>query len=69
MQHDLQHRLSTLSKLVAIQRDSNEKGYMHGMLNGLILANAIMVGENRPKFADSPGKKGNTKIRHKKGKR
>jgi hypothetical protein len=68
MQHDLQHRLSTLSKLVAIQRDSNEKGYMHGLLNGLILANSIMVGGS-PEFADSPGKKGNTRIRHKKGKR
>lgn len=63
MNKSLQVKLTSLENCVAIQRDSLARGYMHGMLNGLILAHAIMIDASNVKFAELPKQK--SKIRHK----
>lgn len=65
MNRDLQKALSDIENMIAIQRDCLERGYMHGMLNGLICAYTTISGED-PKFARLPGRKPNRiRIRHK----
>jgi hypothetical protein len=65
MNKKLQKALSDLENMIAIQTDCLERGYMHGMLNGLICAYATISGED-PKFARVPGRKPNRlNIRHK----
>jgi hypothetical protein len=59
--------------LIQIQRDfvtpgKPETDYMHGMLNGLIMAQSVFANIHNPKFHTLPRKNRNTKIRHK-GKR
>lgn len=62
MQTNLQHKLSQLEGLIGIQRDCLEKGYMHGMLNGLICAHAIFA-DCRPTYS-SLDRNTKNKIRH-----
>lgn len=65
MNEKLQKALSDVENMIAIQKDCLERGYMHGMLNGLICAYSAMTGEN-PKFVDVPRRKPNRiNIRHK----
>jgi len=45
MNEDLQKKLSSLENLIAIQKDCLERGYMHGMLNGLIIAHSVFSGD------------------------
>lgn len=66
MNKDLQSKLSSLEQLIGIQRDNLADGYMHGMLNGLIVAHS-MFADSRPQFASMPRKL--TKVRHKQRKR
>jgi hypothetical protein len=61
MQVELQSKLSTLDELIKIQRDSLERGYMHGMLNGLIMAHSVFSGQS-PEFTKMPKVK--NKVRH-----
>lgn len=63
MQADLQFKLSRLEDLIKIQRDNLEKGYMHGMLNGLICAHSVVTGLN-PCYATLLSNRKN-KVRHK----
>ena len=66
MNNDLQKKLSSIENCISIQRDFRDGGpYMYGMLNGLILAHAIMCSES-PKFEPRPNRyDAKTKIRHK----
>jgi hypothetical protein len=65
MNEKLQKALSDIENMIAIQKDCLERGYMHGMLNGLICAYSAVSGEE-PKFARVPGRKPNRiNIRHK----
>jgi len=65
MNKDLQKALSDIENMIRIQKDCLERGYMHGMLNGLICAYSAVSGET-PKFADVPRRKPNRiNIRHK----
>jgi len=48
MNSELQAKLSSLEQLMGIQRDSLADGYMHGMLNGLIVAHSVFA-DSRPK--------------------
>ena len=66
MNSDLQTRLSQLENLIKIQRDSLEAGYMHGMLNGLIMAHSVFT-DNAPRFVSKY--KQPTNIRHKQRKK
>jgi hypothetical protein len=67
MNEKLQKHLSTLENLIGIQKgcilpgDSSVQ-YMHGMLNGIILAHAV-ISESNPKFFNMP--KRHNSIRHK----
>ena len=61
MQVELQSKLSKLEDLIRIQHDSLERGYMHGMLNGLIIAHSVFSGQG-PAFISMP--KTRNKIRH-----
>ena len=62
MNSDLQSRLSSLENLIKIQRDSLDAGYMHGMLNGLIVAHSVFT-DDTPHFVSKY--KQPTNIRHK----
>jgi hypothetical protein len=65
MNEKLQKALSDIENMIAIQKDCLERGYMHGMLNGLICAYSAISGDD-PKFADVPRRKPNRiNIRHK----
>jgi hypothetical protein len=65
MNKQLQKALTDIENMIAIQKDCLERGYMHGMLNGLICAYAAVSGED-PKFVELPGRKPRrTNIRHK----
>jgi len=65
MNRQLQNALSDIENMIAIQRDCLERGYMHGMLNGLICAYSTISGEE-PKFVDVPGRRPRRlNIRHK----
>ena len=66
MNRDLQSKLSSLENLIKIQHDSLEAGYMHGMLNGLIVAHSVFTGDD-PNFVSKYRQP--TKIRHKKRKK
>lgn len=63
MQIDLQSKLSRLEDLIKIQRDSLERGYMHGMLNGLICAHSV-VSDLSPCYTTLVSNRKN-KVRHK----
>lgn len=62
MQTDLQAKLVSLENLIKIQRDNLARGYMHGMLNGLICAHAV-VSNKSPQYERIPSRR--VKIRHK----
>ena len=64
MQTDLQSKLSQLEDLIKIQRDSLERGYMHGMLNGLICAHSVVSGLTPCYTSLDRNRKNN--VRHKK---
>ena len=66
MNKDLQSKLSQLENLIRIQRDCLDAGYMHGMLNGLIVAHSVFTGDS-PLFYTRY--KQPTKIRHKQRKK
>lgn len=66
MNKDLQSKLSMLENLISIQHNCLDAGYMHGMLNGLIVAHSVFA-DSRPKFVSMPRKL--TNVRHKKRKR
>jgi hypothetical protein len=66
MNSDLQARLSQLENLIKIQRDCLDVGYMHGMLNGLIVAHSVFT-DDTPNFHLKY--KQPTQIRHKKRKK
>lgn len=63
MKRDLQYKLSALEQLIGIQADCLEKGYMHGMLNGMICAHSIFA-DCHPKYA-SLDRNTKNNIRHK----
>lgn len=61
--------IATLEGLMCIQRDClnsdrGSLGYMHGMLNGMIVSHSIFAGLT-PIYHTRPRYKRNTKIRHK----
>ena len=58
----MKKKIADLENMIAIQRDCNEKGYMHGMLNGLICAHAV-IADCTPKYVAMPYRK--VKVRHK----
>jgi hypothetical protein len=65
MNKTLQEKLDSLEGLIGVQRDSLERGYMHGMLNGLICAHAIFS-DSSPQYARVSHRKPNRiNIRHK----
>lgn len=65
MNEKLQKALSGIENMISIQKDCLERGYMHGMLNGLICAHSVISGDN-PKFVGVPRRRPNRiKIRHK----
>jgi hypothetical protein len=66
MKNDLQSKLSSLENLIKIQTDCLDAGYMHGMLNGLIIAHSVFTGDT-PNFVSKY--KQPTQIRHKKRKK
>jgi hypothetical protein len=66
MKSDLQSKLASLENLIRIQTDCLEKGYMHGMLNGLICAHSVFTGDS-PKYVSKLQSK--IKVRHKKVKK
>lgn len=63
MNKDLQKKRSMLENCIRIQTDCMEAGYMHGMLNGLILAHSIYT-DSSPVYAKPP-KKSKKTIRYK----
>lgn len=63
MQNDLQTKLSQLENLIKIQRDNLDKGYMHGMMNGLICAHSIFSNSSPAYIVLA--KPGKNKVRHK----
>lgn len=63
MNNELQNKLSQLEGLIKIQHDCLEKGYMHGMLNGLICAHAVIAKVNPEYVSLDRNTKNN--IRHK----
>lgn len=70
MNEGLQKKLSNLESLINTQRDCvrvgyPETGYMHGMLNGMIMSHSIFADIHNPKFHTLPRKRRDTKIRHK----
>jgi hypothetical protein len=66
MSDKLRDKIVTLERLIGIQTDSLESGYMHGMLNGLIVAHSVIANQS-PDFVSLPKPK--THIRHKSRKR
>lgn len=73
MNERLHKALSTIGSLIEVQKQSLERGYMHGLLNGLIISHSILD-NSEPKFVTLPGRNPNRiRIRHKsrraKGKR
>lgn len=69
MNKKLQKDLSTLENLVRVQKDCVADGgpgaqYMHGMLNGLILAHSVIDGCN-PRYYSRPFRKKRRNVRHK----
>ena len=66
MKADLQFKLSSLENLIKIQTDCLAAGYMHGILNGLIIAHSVFTGDT-PKFISKY--KQPTQIRHKQRKK
>jgi hypothetical protein len=62
MQFDLQRSLNDIENMIRIQRNCVDRGYMHGMLNGLILAHSAVSNEH-PVYESLPRRKNN--IRHK----
>jgi hypothetical protein len=72
MSKKLQKKLCTLENCIRTQRScislsDPARDYMHGMLNGMILAHAIFADINSPKFHEIKNKK--SKVRHKSCKR
>lgn len=70
MNEDLTKKLASLESLIRTQRDCvrvgyPETGYMHGMLNGMIISHSVFADVHNPKFHTLPRKKRNTNIRHK----
>lgn len=63
MNHNLQRKLSSLENLIKVQKDSLEKGYMHGLLNGLICAHSVIT-DDKANFVDCP--KTETRVRYRK---
>lgn len=55
----------SLENLIKIQRDCVSPGYMHGLLNGLVLSHSIVVNKNCS-FDNLPLK--TNKVRHKSSK-
>lgn len=66
MNSDLQSKLSSLENLIRIQHDCLDAGYMHGMLNGLIMAHSVFT-DDIPRFVSKY--KQPTNIRHKQRKK
>lgn len=65
MTKDLQQKLSQLDSCIEIQKDSLERGYMHGMLNGMIFARSILA-EAPPEYVSLPRRyPARIRIRHK----
>lgn len=65
MTKDLQQKLSQLNLLIEIQKDSLERGYMHGMLNGMILAHSVFS-ETPPDYVTLPRRYPiKSRVRHK----
>lgn len=65
MNRSLQKALSAIENMIGIQRDCLERGYMHGMLNGLICAHSAISGDE-PDFVELPRRKPTRiNIRHK----
>ena len=65
MNEKLQQKLSMLETAIGIQKDNLERGYMHGMLNGMIYAHAIFA-DCEPKYQRGVYRKpGRIKVRHK----
>ncbi len=68
MNNCLQKGLSDLENMISIQKDcivNDANGYMHGMLNGMILSHSAFAG-HEPKFVLTKRKrKGETSVRHK----
>ena len=62
MKHDLQSRIDAVENMMRIQQSCLERGYMHGMMNGLICAHSAFTKTN-PEFVKLPHRK--VKIRHK----
>ncbi len=68
MKNDLQTKLSRLESCIKTQRDNLSQGYMHGLMNGMVLSHSIFTGD-APTWAKLPTKNSKNKIRHKKGRR
>lgn len=69
MNKKLQKSLSDLESLILVQKNcviagQPEADYMHGMLNGMILAHS-MFADCDPKFHSKPSKRRRISIRHK----
>ena len=66
--NSVQQKLTELEALVATQRDCQTDGpagdYMHGMLNGMIIAHSVFTGD-RPKYYSKHQTLTKNKIRHK----
>lgn len=72
MNKTLQQKLSILEGLIGTQKDSVVEGgtgvqYMHGMVNGMILAHSIFANDS-PKFVTRPRRAYGRIIRHKSSK-
>lgn len=68
----LQKGLSDLENMISIQKDcivNDANGYMHGMLNGMILSHSAFTRQNAQFYSTKRKRKGETNIRHKLRKR
>jgi len=69
MNEKLQQSLSELERLISTQKDCvivgyPEASYMHGMLNGMILAHSIFD-KSTPNFYSKPRRRKGPAVRHK----
>ena len=66
---NLEDKLTSLEDMISTQRNCMSEGdpsasYMHGLLNGLILAYSVVTGDS-PKFHSMTSRNTKKKIRHK----
>jgi len=66
MKKNLQERLSDLEGMIKIQRESLGDGYMHGMLNGMILGHAIILDHSLIYVTKAPKCKNKNRVRYNK---